>query len=206
MFLGKLLVFFSVLKQWGDARQNLGNALGLLQGGSTKCQTARGPKPNPVINNNFRKYTNTQQSHFVQGHITNPPFDQWPEIFKTSLCGTLHIPAPWNQAIDKSFDNVQKEYINKFNTGSTNIPQFTITASFVREYISAVQEEIKMDNELKLRKNKMKRGYQYDKMDQKDVKAQLDKLDQMKKDPKIIAKIVDDLAFDEKDSDCLYKK
>jgi len=194
MFLGKLLVFFSVLKQWGEATQNQGIALGLLQGGSTKCQTARGSKPNPVINNNFRPYTNTQQSHFVQGHITNPPFDQWPQIFKTSLCGTLHIPAPWNQAIDKSFDNVQKKYIDKFN----NTPQFTITAGFVRAYIIDVQKEIMQDNQYK--------RYQYGKMDQKDIKAQLDKLDQMLKDPNIINKIVDDLAFDEKDSDCLYEE
>ena len=173
-----------------------------MVGGGSKCQSIRGKKKdkpkNPKINTSFRHYKTTQQSHFIQGYL-NMEFNDWPEIFKNFFCGTFIVPTAWNQAIDRSIDNVQEIYIKKMNTGAI------IDQNFVKKYISDVQKRIIMDNELKNRDGKKvpSRKFLYREMDQKDVQYQLDRFDEMENNPTFIGKIVRDEALATYETSCV---
>ena len=176
--------FFSFLKKWDgdwmDEYPILRNRK--IKGGTTKIQSAR-RGTNPRYNNptSRPKYDKTEQSHFVEADIEGLPVSQWPPEVRRALGETYDVPSFWNQAVDRSFDHVQKKYIDLYNAGTP------IDKNFVKNYLDDVYNQIRND--------RYRQKFQYRHMDDRDIQSQLNRIDEMRNNDLILERIADDKIF-----------
>ena len=133
---GRITRFWSTVELLSELKNN--DPTAVITPGKSSHQANKGNLRNPVFQDDNRpEYTKTEEAHFVQVHVSAKNL---PANIQRLIMTTHYSPKSWNQAIDRSIDKVQENYLKKA-TGQPSVNK----ESFVENYIKSVIKKIEED-------------------------------------------------------------
>ena len=133
---GRITRFWSTVQLLSELKKN--DPTAVITPGKSSHQANKGNLRNPVFGDaNRPEYRKTEEAHFVQVHVSAKNL---PANIQRLIMTTHYSPKSWNQAIDRSIDKVQENYLKKA-LGQSSVNK----ESFVENYIKSVIEKIERD-------------------------------------------------------------